>query len=55
VQAVAEWLGDTPLIVLRVYGHLTPDREDRSRKAIDAAWEAARKTASDVPESAGGE
>jgi integrase len=38
VVAVAERLGDTPAMVLKVYGHLMPDSEDRTRRAIDAAW-----------------
>lgn len=25
-------------MVLKVYGHLMPDSEDRTRKAVDAAW-----------------
>jgi hypothetical protein len=36
--AVAERLGDTPNMVLKVYGHIMPDSEDRTRRAIDAAW-----------------
>ncbi len=41
VVAVAERLGheDTTL-VLQVYGHLMADREDHTRKAVDAAWSA---------------
>ena len=38
VVAVAERLGDTPAMVLKVYGHLMPDSEDRTRRAIDDAW-----------------
>lgn len=38
VHAVAERLGDDPAMVLRVYGHVMPDREDTTRKAVDAAW-----------------
>lgn len=38
VVAVAERLGDTPAMVLKVYGHLMPDSEDRTRRAIDLAW-----------------
>jgi integrase len=43
VHAVAERLGDTPEMVLRVYGHLMPNREDTTRRAVDAAWKAAGK------------
>jgi len=39
VHAVAERLGHTtPELVLKVYGHLMPNQEDRTRRAIDAAW-----------------
>jgi integrase len=38
IVAVAERLGDTPAMVLKVYGHLMPDSEDRTRRAIDLAW-----------------
>jgi len=38
VVEVAERIGDTPAMVLRVYGHLLEDRGDRTRRAIDAAW-----------------
>jgi integrase len=55
VQGVAEWLGDTPLMVLKVYGHLMPNREDRARRAVDAAWQAADETAPDVRGTAGQE
>jgi integrase len=48
-QAVAEWLGDTALMIWKVYGHLMPNREDRARRAIDAAWQAADEAAPDVP------
>lgn len=42
VVAVAERLGhDNATLVLTTYGHLLPDSEDRTRKAIDAAWSAA--------------
>jgi integrase len=43
VHAVAERIGDTPQMVLEVYGHLMPDREDTTRRAVDAAWKAAGK------------
>lgn len=39
VVAVAERLGhEDATMVLWVYGHLLPDSEDRTRKAVDAAW-----------------
>lgn len=39
VVAVAEWLGhEDATLVLRVYGHLMANSEDRMRKAVDAAW-----------------
>lgn len=42
VVAVAERLGhDDASLVLSTYGHLMPDSEDRTRRAIDAAWGAA--------------
>lgn len=41
VVAVAERLGhDNATMVLRVYGHLLPDSEDRTRRAVDDAWKA---------------
>jgi integrase len=41
VHAVAERLGHTDAkLVLETYGHCMPDTEDRTRKAIDAAWTA---------------
>ena len=42
VIAVAECLGhDNATLVLTTYGHLLPNQEDRTRKAVDAAWEQA--------------
>jgi integrase len=42
VVAVAERLGhDNGGLVLSTYGHLMPDTEDRTRRAIDDAWKAA--------------
>jgi integrase len=39
VVAVAERLGhEDAAMVLKVYGHLMPDSEDRTRKVVDAAW-----------------
>lgn len=41
VVAVAEVLGhEDATLVLQVYGHLMPGSEDRTRKAVDAAWHA---------------
>lgn len=41
VVAVAERLGhENATLVLSTYGHLMPDSEDRTRRAIDAAWSA---------------
>lgn len=40
VHAVAERIGDTPAMVLDVYGHVMPNLADRTRKAVDAAWAA---------------
>lgn len=41
VIAVAERLGhENATLVLKVYGHLLPDSEDRTRKAVDDAWRA---------------
>ncbi|WP_342777345.1 tyrosine-type recombinase/integrase [Modestobacter excelsi] len=50
--AVAERLGhDDAALVLSTYGHLMPDSEDRTRRAVDAAWGAARAAcAPDVPQ-----
>lgn len=43
VVAVAERLGHEDAgMVLRVYGHLLPDSEDRTRRAVDDAWRALR-------------
>jgi len=39
VVAVAERLGhENAALVLKTYGHLMPDSEDRSRRAIDDVW-----------------
>jgi integrase len=41
VVAVAERLGhDNAALVLSTYGHLMPDSEDRTRRAVDEAWSA---------------
>ena len=41
VVAVAERLGhENATLVLKTYGHLMPDSEGRTRRAIDAAWTA---------------
>jgi integrase len=51
VVAVAERLGhENASLVLSTYGHLMPDSGDRTRSAIDAAWDAAGNScAPDVP------
>jgi integrase len=49
VHAVAERLGDRAEMVLNVYGHLMPNREDTTRHAVDAAWRAAGEVTRDVP------
>ncbi len=42
VIVVAERLGhENANLVLSTYGHLMPDSEDRTRKAIDDAWSCA--------------
>ena len=39
VVAVAERLGhENAALVLTTYGHLMPDREDHTRRAVDDAW-----------------
>jgi integrase len=39
VVAVADALGhENATLVLRTYGHLMPDSEDRLRRAVDLAW-----------------
>jgi integrase len=46
VVAVAERLGhENASLVLSTYGHLMPGSEERTRRAIDAAW-----SAPDVPQ-----
>ena len=46
--AVAERLGhENATLVLKTYGHLMPDSEDRTRRAIDTAW-----STSDGPQTA---
>lgn len=46
VVAVAERLGhDNATMVIKVYGHLLPDSESRTRRAIDAAWSEAETEA----------
>ena len=39
VVAVAALIGDTPAMVLSVYGHVMPNTEGRARRAVDDAWE----------------
>ncbi len=39
VVAFAERLGhESATLVLKTYGHLMPDSEDRTRRAVDEAW-----------------
>lgn len=38
VAAVAEWMGNTPAVVLRTYAHLMPASEERTRRVIDDAF-----------------
>jgi len=45
VHAVAERLGDTAAMVLSTYGHVMPDREDTTRRAVDTAWSDAQPDA----------
>ena len=41
VVAVAERLGqENATLVLKTYGHLMPDAEERTRRAVDEAWSA---------------
>jgi integrase len=41
VVAVAERLGhENATLVLTTYGHLLPDSEERTRRAVDSAWRA---------------
>ena len=50
VVAVAEILGhENATLVLSVYGHLLPGSEDRTRKAIDFAWNPAPGEAATAP------
>ncbi|MDQ6782476.1 MAG: tyrosine-type recombinase/integrase [Actinomycetota bacterium] len=38
VAATAEYLGDTPSVVLGTYAHLMPADHDRARAAVEAAF-----------------
>jgi integrase len=50
VVAVAERLGhEDASLVLNTYGHLMPDSDDRTRTAVDAAWNRVESCAPDVP------
>jgi integrase len=55
VVAVAERLGhEDASLVLSTYGHLMPDSDDRTRSAIDAAWDGVGAScAPDVPQDLG--
>lgn len=49
VVAVAELLGhENATLVLEVYGHLLPGSEDRTRKAVDGAWNAVPEASRDA-------
>lgn len=56
VVAVGERLGhEDASLVLSTYGHLMADNEDRTRRAVDAAWEAASTScAPNVPHGVSG-
>jgi hypothetical protein len=47
VRTVAEYLGhsDNGALILKTYSHLMPDAEDRTRRALEAAFALARNTA----------
>ena len=52
VVAVAERLGhENATLVLKTYGHLMPDSEDRTRRAIDTAWSSDGPETAQVPSS----
>lgn len=54
VVAVAERLGhENATLVLTTYGHLLPDSEDRTRKAIDSAWAASPGDSAESPAAQG--
>lgn len=47
VRALSEYLGHSdPGFTLRVYTHLMPASEDRTKKAFDGAWASATATPS---------
>jgi hypothetical protein len=53
VIVVAERLGhENANLVLSTYGHLMPDSEERTRKAIDDAWGGAPDVPHDQDETA---
>lgn len=39
VVTVAERIGDTAAVVLDTYAHMMPDTDDRTRRAVDTAWQ----------------
>lgn len=54
VVAVAERLGhEDAALVLRTYGHLMPNTEDRTRRAVDDAWSDDTATSRPRPEELG--
>jgi integrase len=44
VPAVAKWMGDTDVVVMRTYSHVIPAAEDRTRRLIDARFSTSRVT-----------
>jgi integrase len=51
VVAVAKRLGhENAALVLSTYGHLMPDSEDRTRRAVDLAWSCAPSVPQDEQE-----
>ncbi len=53
VAAAAEYLGDTPAVLLSTYAHLMPADHDRARSVVEDAFSPSRVT--DVSRAAGGE
>ncbi|MGQ0479712.1 MAG: tyrosine-type recombinase/integrase [Pseudonocardia sp.] len=54
VIAVAERLGhDDASLVLSTYGHLLPDMEDHTRRAVDNAWNAVTDSSGESPTAQG--
>jgi integrase len=54
VIAVAERLGhDNANLVLSTYGHPLPNLEDRTRKAVDSAWDDSQQAPNEAPTAQG--